>query len=33
VAVDLIEFLEWAREVEVLRERQGKPSLLEHIPV
>ncbi len=32
VAVDLIEFLEWAREVDVLRERQGKPSLLEHIP-
>jgi hypothetical protein len=31
VAVDLIEFLEWAREVDALRERQGKPSLLEHI--
>ena len=33
VAVDLIEFLEWAREVDALRERQGKPSLLEHISV
>ncbi len=33
VAVDLIEFLEWAREVDALRERQGKPPLLEYIPV